>query len=390
MKILLFMDSLAGGGAERAAATLANFWALKGWQVTLVTLAPIEDDFYPLNPGIKRISLALAGDSEHVLKAVLQNIRRVAALRRLLVKHRPAIALAMMSTPNVLLALASRGIAGLQSIGSERCYPPHAPIGRAWHTLRKIMYGRLSSVVALTTECAQWIESHTLARRVPVIPNAIASPLPDNIPRILPATLCGQGRKVLLAVGRLDPVKNFVALLHAFAQVAQRYPEWDLVILGEGPQRPLLESIVRSKRLDRRVFLPGIAGNVGNWYTRASLFAMTSLSEGFPNALAEALAHGLPAVSVDCDTGPRDIIRHDVDGLLVPPHDPGALVAALAGVMGDPALQSRLALRAGEAAERFCLEKVAAMWESLFAELSVDAPQALGRRGVPPPERAGS
>lgn len=389
LKILLFMNSLAGGGAERAAATLANFWAQKGWDVTLVTLASIEDDFYPLNPGIKRSSLGLAGDSEHVLKALSQNIRRILALRRILLQTRPRIALAMMSTPNVLLAFASRGIAGLWTIGSERCYPPHTPIGRAWNTLRKTMYGRLSAVVALTTECARWIEGHTAARRVQVIPNAVAFPLPDNIPRILPMSLCTPGRKVLLAVGRLDPVKNFEALLHAFAQLAHCYPDWDLVILGEGPQRPLLEAAIRSKLLAQRVFLPGIAGNVGDWYARASVFAMSSHSEGFPNALAEALAHGVPAVSVDCDTGPRDIIRHAVDGLLVPPGDPAALAGALASIMGDPALRRRLAQRAGEAAERFSLEKIAAMWETLLDEVAAHTPQVRDGRDVAAPERVG-
>lgn len=383
------MNSLAGGGAERAAATLANFWARKGWEVTLVTLAPIDDDFYPLEPGIGRRSLELAGDSEHVLEALFQNIRRIMALRRILRRTRPRIALAMMSTPNVLLAFAARGIAGLWTIGSERCYPPHAPIGRAWHALRKTMYGRLSAVVALTPECAQWIEGHTGARRVPVIPNAVAVPLPDNIPRILPMALCSPGRRILLAVGRLDAVKNFEALLHAFAQVAHRFPEWDLVILGEGPQRPLLEAAIRSKLLSQRVFLPGIAGNVGDWYARASVFAMTSQSEGFPNALAEALAHGVPAVSVDCDTGPRDIIRHAVDGLLVPPGDPAALAGALASIMGDQALRRRLAHRAGEAAERFSLEKIAAMWESLFCDVAAHVPQVQGSGEAAPPGRAG-
>lgn len=389
LKILLFMNSMAGGGAERAAATLANFWAQQGWQVTLVTLASIDDDFYPLSPAVKRISLDLAGDSRHVLKALVQNLRRLLALRRILRHTRPRIALAMMSTPNVLLACASRGIAGLWTIGSERCYPPHAPIGRAWTGLRKTMYGRLSAVVALTGECAKWVEGHTAARRVRVIPNAIAFPLPDNIPRIHPMSLCAPGRKILLAVGRLDAVKNLEALVSAFAQLAHCFPQWDLVILGEGPQRPLLEAAIRGKLLEGRILLPGIAGNVGDWYARASLFAMTSLSEGFPNALAEALAHGVPAVSVDCDTGPRDIIRHDVDGLLVPPGDPAALVAALAGVMGDQALRTRLALRAGDAAERFSLGTVAAMWASLFDEVAAHRPQAQGRRGAAPPERAG-
>jgi glycosyltransferase involved in cell wall biosynthesis len=174
----------------------------------------------------------------------------------------------------------------------------------------------------------------------------------------------------LLAVGRLDAVKNFAVLVCAFAQLADKYPDWDLVILGEGPERALLESTIRDRGLEARILVPGIAGNVGEWYGRADLYVMTSLSEGFPNALAEALSHGLPAVSFDCDTGPRDIIRHGIDGLLVPANDSAALIDALDLVMGDPNLRKQLAARAPEARERFSIEKISGMWEELFRELS--------------------
>jgi glycosyltransferase involved in cell wall biosynthesis len=97
---------------------------------------------------------------------------------------------------------------------------------------------------------------------------------------------------------------------------------------------------------------------------------MSSRFEGFPNTLVEALAHGLPAVSFDCDTGPRDIIRHEVDGLLVPLGDVAALTAALERVISDVNLRLRLATRAVETRERFSIERIAGMWEALFEELS--------------------
>lgn len=370
MKILLLTNSLAGGGAERVVATLAAFWAGKGWDVTVLTLAPRSEDFYVLAPQVGRIALDRAGASRNLVHGLLQNLGRVLALRRALRQLRPDVAVAMMSTPNVLLALASRGLPGLIAVGSERCYPPHAPLGRLWHALRRRTYGRLGAVVALTGECADWISIHCPARRVPVIPNPTPWPLPARPPLLAPGALCRSGRKVLLAVGRLAPVKNFGTLLAVFARLAAAHPEWDLVILGEGPERPLLEAAVRAARLEGRVALPGIAGNVGDWYARAELFVMSSHSEGFPNALAEALAHGLPAVSFDCKTGPRDIIRDGVDGLLVPAGDAAALEQALGRVMRDSALRHALAARAGEARERFALARIAGMWEALFRELA--------------------
>ena len=370
MKILIFINSLAGGGAERVSATLANFWARKNWEVTVVTLAPTIEDFYFLDLKVKRISLNLSDESNNFFHGLLQNVRRVISLRRTIKQLRPQIVLSMMSTPNVLLAFASRRIANLCTVGSEHCYPPHAPLGIVWSTLCKKMYGRLSAVVALTHECAQWIEMHSSATCVRIIPNAALWPLPDNLPKIVPSALCAPDRKVLLAVGRLNVVKNFEALIGIFSELADKYSTWDLVILGEGPERQVLEALIRNKMLETRVFVPGIAGNVGEWYARADLYVMSSRSEGFPSALAEALAHGLPAVSFDCDTGPRDIIRNGVDGLLVPAGDSLGLRNALGRVMEDSNLRRHLAARAVDARERFSIEKIAGMWETLFKDLT--------------------
>jgi glycosyltransferase involved in cell wall biosynthesis len=239
-----------------------------------------------------------------------------------------------------------------------------------WERLRRHLYSHLAAVTVLTGESAVWLKAHTYARRVPIIPNAVVWPLPIQSPRLDPVSVGIPGRKRLLAVGRLVSQKGFDWLITAFAMLAERYPSWELVILGEGPLRPALQAQVDAADLQQRVFLPGRVGNVGQWYEYADLYVMSSRFEGFPNTLVEALAHGLPAVSFDCDTGPRDIIRHEVDGLLVPLGDVAALTADLERVMGDVNLRLRLATRAVEARERFSMERIAGMWEALFKELS--------------------
>lgn len=366
MRLLIFIYSLGSGGAERVVANLANHWGTKGWEIIIVTMTSTDADSYKLHSGIKRIGLELTSDGGNLFSRFWKNIRRVKALRCILRETQPDIALAMMSTANVTLALAARGLPNVCAIGSERTFPPQVPLGVIRETLRRNTYGQLAAVVALTQECARWIGEHSLARKIPVISNPACWPLPEHGKKKCRSEVCSPERRLLLAVGRLSKEKNFETLIDVFSNLAQRHPDWDLVILGEGGDRRGLETQVEAKKLGKRVFLPGCIGNVGDWYEQADLYVMTSHFEGFPNTLAEALAHGLPAVSFNCDTGPRDIIRHGVDGLLVPPGDSRELMFALDQIMADSQLRRRFAARATDARERFSIEKIASLWEDLF------------------------
>lgn len=358
-----------GGGAERVTANLANYWADKGWEITVVTLAPRSFDFYELHPAVKYVTLNLASDSSNAVAGLWQNLYRIRALRRVLRKIQPDIALGMMTTANVLLALATLGLR-IRTIGSEHVHPPQYPLNALWEELRQRTYGLLDAVTALTSESANWLKAHTNARKVPVIPNAAPWPLPVQQPKVSPESVCQLGRWILLAVGRLETEKGFDALLNAFTGLAHKHSGWDLVVLGEGSLRTLIERQVQMAGLEKRVFLPGRVGNLGEWYERADLYVMSSRSEGFGNTLAEALTYALPVVSFDCDTGPREIIRHDVDGLLVQPGNLVALTVTLDRLMGDAALRERFAGRAVEARERFSLERVSGLWEELFEEVT--------------------
>ncbi len=368
MKLLIFIHSLHSGGAERVTANLANHWAEKGWQVTVLTLTSTALDFYKLHPAVQRIALDVASESGSALAALRNNLRRVRALRRVLKQRRPDVALAMMSTANILLALASLGLKDVATVGSERTYPPRIPLGRAWGLLRTYSYGHLDAMVALTDESAVWLHQHTRARLIPVIPNAVIWPMPEQAPRLqIPEPV--EGLRTLLAVGRMSEEKGFARLIAVFHRLAPNFPDWELVILGDGPDRQTLEAQITATGLGGRVHLPGRAGNVGQWYAAADLYVMSSRFEGFPNTLVEAMAHGLPAVSFDCDTGPRDIIRHGIDGLLVPVENEAALEMALRQLMANDALRSQLGVKTQEVRQRFSMELVAKRWEKLFQKV---------------------
>lgn len=381
MKLLFYVHSLTGAGAERVTVNLANDWAARGQDVTIVTSAPVTEDAFALHPAIARVCLGISGAGRGLVDGVWRTARRAMALRRVLRELRPDLAIGVMSISNVILALASRGIVGVRTIGTEHIFPGSDPLDRFRSAMRRLTYGRLDTVVALTRECADWLEANTSARNVRVIPNAVQWPVPAAAPRVDPAQ--ASGRRRVVAVGRLAPQKGFDRLVGAFGDVARRHPDWDLAILGEGPDRGALEARVREAGLADRVRMPGWVGNVGEWYERADLFVLSSRYEGFPCVLVEAMACGLPAVAFDCDTGPRDIVRDGVDGILVPPDDVAGLAAALDRLMDDADLRTAFAARARDARERFAPTRIRASWEQLFDELAGTAgARATERRDV--------
>ena len=171
-----------------------------------------------------------------------------------------------------------------------------------------------------------------------------------------------------MAMGRLAQEKGFDLLLDAFALVAGRHPDWTLEIVGEGPLRSHLESYTQKLDLGGRVLMPGFTRQPFDAMRRADLFALSSRCEGFPNVLLEAMACGVAAVSFDCPSGPRHIIRDGVDGTLVPSGDTHALAQSLDRLMGNEAERRRLAARAPEVAVRFGAAKIMSIWEDLVLD----------------------
>ena len=365
-RVLIFIHSLHGGGAERVAADLSAHWAQAGRDVMVVTQADARDDAYTLHPAVRREVLHTAGGGGG-LHGVLANVRRVRALRRVLRQFQPDIVLAIMTTASVLAVLAARGLP-CKVIATEHTHPPSQALSGLWQRLRRLTYPRAARVVALTRGTADWLSRHVPGSRLAVIPNPVHWPLSRTEPVLPPPATDGHRR--LLAVGRLHPDKGFDLLIQAYARVAEAHPDWDLVILGEGGERARLQAQIDAAGLGARVALPGRVGNVGDWYGSADLYVLSSRFEGLSNTLLESLASGLAAVCFDCDTGPREVVRDGIDGVLVRPNgDVPALAAALAGLMDDAATRQAMAQRAVEARERFSAQRVLALWQQLFDDV---------------------
>ena len=381
MRILLFINSLGGGGAERVTVNLARYWASAGHTVRIVTLNAISGDAYPLPETVSRVGLGLGHGGGTLIQRLAANVRTTVALRQEMKRFDCDVAVGMITMSNVQVACAALGLA-CGTVGSERVSPGHWPIPAPWRFLRWACYGLLDVVTTQTAGAAQWVRGHTCARRVHVIPNAVVQLVEGN--RVVsPDTVCPADCRIILAVGRLADQKRFDKLIRAFAQVAMDRPKWELVILGEGHNRSTLESLANNVGLKRRVHLPGRVDNVSTWYRRASVFALTSDFEGFPNVLTEALAHGLPSVAVDCPDGPRDILRDNRGGLLVPIDEHDAMVQALERVMDDEALRAEMSRAAPAVKDAYREDKIMAEWSAVL-DVAHRAAQRRGRRrGVP-------
>jgi glycosyltransferase involved in cell wall biosynthesis len=388
------------GGTIRTTLNLAGYLAQRREVEILSVMRRRDRPFFEFPPGVRvtalddqrahgRLRAALRSLPSALMPrdwrpfrscSLLTDVRLVRALR-----GRSGILVG--THPCLNLVIADLSPPGLVTIGHEQMHL------RAHHdSVRRAMahaYPHLDALVTLTEQDAR--EYAGLVHgplRVAVVPNSA---------RALEGGEASPDARTIVAAGRLTPQKGFDLLIEAFALVAPSHPGWRLRICGGGWQRPELERLVAERGLDEAVDLPGRVKQLGEEMARASLFVLSSRFEGFPLILIEAMSKGLPVVSFDCPTGPRDVIEDRRNGILVPPGDVEALARAMAEVMDDPELRRRLGAAAALTARGYTIDAVGPRWESLFDELTDRRPAGLvtRRRRRPAPAagaapRAGS
>jgi glycosyltransferase involved in cell wall biosynthesis len=364
MRITLVISKLGAGGADRAMAAMGNYWVARRRDVTLITLARPHGDFYTLDQRIRRVGLGLMASPEGPVRPLRDNLQRLKHMRRAIRASRPDVIISFNAQQNVLTLLASFGL-GVPVIVREEVEPSRYSIGQAWEALRRLVYPQADAVVVVASALSAWAQGIVRKDAVHFIPNPVAVALTGS-----DAPEKQQGPPhTMAAMGRLTHQKGFDLLLQAFSKCAHKYPDWSLVILGEGEERTKLESLAADLKLTARVTFPGLVPDPVPVLCGADLFVMASRYEGLPLALLEAMACGLAVIYTDCPTGPGEVIRNGEDGVLVPTEDVDALAAAMDRLMGDRSERERLASRAVHITERYGLEKVMDMWEALFTHI---------------------
>jgi glycosyltransferase involved in cell wall biosynthesis len=334
-KISLFLPSLQGGGAERAAVNLANWWVINGYAVEIVLMERRGEFLNAVSPAIDIVGLDC------------KRFRQLpAALAAYFKRQRPDVALAFMwpLTSIAVLAWLIAGRPGKLFLSEQVGLTDHVrrdlntPLGIV-RTILKFTHRRANGLIACSRGAADDL-AHLAALR-PETVHAIHNPVVEANPQridFLHDASCreqlwqGQFRVHVVTVGTMKAQKNHRLLLQAFSQVAIQL-DASLVILGEGGLRSTLEKEVQELGLQGRVVMPGFRADPTPWYQAADLFVLSSDFEGFANVVAEALACGTPVVSTDCPHGPAEILEYGRYGYLVPVGDAKALAAGICGAV---------------------------------------------------------
>ena len=361
MRIAFVIPSLGAGGAERVASLLANDWSANGHEVTLVTFdAPGTEPFFALHPGIALRGLEAPAEPRGLIGKLRTNAARVSRLRSVLRELNPDAVVAFMTEANVIALWASQGL-GVPVVVSERNQPDRPGLGTVHRLARRLAYPKAQAIVVQTDFIASWARARFHVP-VHVIPNPVR----------LDSGVAGREQgdvQRLISLGRLTHQKGFDVLIESFAALAAKHPGWRLAIYGEGPDRARWSACGPRAGARTGSSLPGLVKDSAEALGKASLFVLPSRFEGYPNALLEALACGMPVIATSCPGGTVEILANGAHGMLVPPDDVAAMTTALDAMLSTPDLRDAYAWKARRAVAELDIAVVGKRWLDLLASL---------------------
>ena len=380
IRLAIVIPGLRCGGVERAVTTLAGTLSRRGYEVTVLTYDDARSDFFSLPPDVIRVPLALRNAPAPLMRLIPRTYRTLRTLRAALRAADPHVVITHMPRINVHALLAVTGLNIPIIVTEHGDVAPGNWRKALWYRLRRGCYRsafRLVSVSQAVDRNFAWLP----AKRRAVIPNplAIRSCRPER---------GTDTRNDIVSVGRLSPAKGFDLLISAWARIACDVSQWRLVIIGDGEQRAALERQAAALKLRERILFTGALADPTWFLRRGKLFVMASRYEGFPLAHAEALACGLPVIATDCPSRPlvngeqflaggvRELVRNNINGLLVPPGDPEALACAMAALIADPGRRAALAARGPDVLLRLAPDKIADAWGKLVEQALCSAKHA--------------
>lgn len=296
-----FVYSMTGGGAERVISLLANEIALNE-KVLLITISS-QPSHYRLHSNVIQISLNHKGKSNNALLGLFKNMEYLFELSRIIKRNNVSRLICFMPTANLLGVVVGKLSRAHVTI-SERSDPliyTYEIRGK----LRRYLYRYADKLVVQTDHIRKYYSAYMSNNKIEIIAN------PVNLVDVP----LKEKKNIILSVGRLDENKNQRLIIEAFALLKSK--DWRLVICGDGECREDLESLIVERKLTETVELTGVVSNISDYYSQAKIFSFASKSEGFPNVILEAMAHGCACVSTRCVLGGHQLLQDNITCLLV-------------------------------------------------------------------------
>ena len=373
-RVLFILEDLAGGGAEAVVVHLLNHLSRRRFQADLLLLRN-EGDYFGRLAG--DVGLHLPGCSRrHIQRHLLGHCREVFRVA----KDYDVLVGGTELIPSYLAWVCGRA-RGKRTVSMVHvALRPHlrhlrrqSPVCGAHSVLARAMFPRFDRIVAVSRGAAA-----DLCRIAPVDEANLATvynPIDvDSIVRQgaepLPAWAEPLFRsRAVVSAGRLSWQKGFDLLIRAHAMLVRRGLRQEMIVLGRGPRGPDLAALARDLKVADTVHFPGFVDNPFPLLARADVVCVPSRFEGFSLVVAEALCLAAPVVAADCPSGPAEILEGGACGLLVRPGDPRALADAIARVLADADLASRLAREGPRRAHDFALDRIVPQYEELLGSL---------------------
>ncbi|WP_294561086.1 glycosyltransferase [uncultured Traorella sp.] len=353
MKIMLYINTLGKGGAERVMSILANSLSQKN-EIIMVNSFKLDDEEYELNSRIKRYILDINDLNNNSF--IKKNYYRTKKLRKLIKKIKPDICLSFMAEANFRNIIACAFL-DCKAIVSVRNDPNKEYPTKLFSLLAKTLYTFADGIVFQTKEARDYFNSKIASKS-----EIIYNPVNQNFYK----TNESNSKKDIVMVGRLNKQKNYYVALDAMNIIKDK-TEYNLHIYGEGEEKESLITKVQELGLANRVIFEGIISNVDEVLDNYCLFIMSSDYEGMPNSVMEAMAKGLPILCTDCPCGgPKELLLEDE---LYPVGDARTLAKKIINMIDDMALRDYFATKNKEKAEEFKEDIIVEKWKNYFMKV---------------------
>lgn len=353
-KILFVIPSLGVGGMERVMSEILKYFSeQKNVDCNLILYGKCRNVFYEIPDNVILFKPNFEFNDKF---RFWMTIKTMLYLRTTVKEIKPDIILSFGELWNSLVLLSLTGV-NIPIYISDRC-SPNKSFGFIHDTLRKYLYPKSNGIISQTQIAKNIYERKFNNKNIKVIGNPIRDIDNKNIER----------EKIVVSVGRLISTKNFDRLIDIFDEINDK--SWKLLIIGDDADKETNMSTLKLKveklGKENNIILLGKSDDVDCYLSKASLFAFTSSSEGFPNVIGEAMSAGLPVVAYDCIAGPSDMIEDGENGYLIPLFNDKMFVNRLKYLMDNSGIRNQMGVNAKESIKKYSIKNIGDEYYSLL------------------------